>query len=78
VLPFVTSNMRELTGAQRVYVVLMNEVGHVHFHLLPRFEDDRSGDATALLGLSAKPDGVPTGLELARQIRDEWTRRGRV
>jgi spore coat polysaccharide biosynthesis protein SpsF len=43
---------RKVLGAERLYVLLLNEAGHVHLHLVPRYPgDDPAGFDPALLRL---------------------------
>ncbi|RZS32281.1 diadenosine tetraphosphate (Ap4A) HIT family hydrolase [Herbihabitans rhizosphaerae] len=64
---------RKVLGAQRLHVQLLNEAGHVHFHLVPRYpDDDRSVFALALLRVDA-PAGAPDSASAARSVLAELT-----
>jgi len=72
VLQFVVSELEGLPGVVRVYVLLLNEAGHVHFHLVPRFFWEKGGDPIGLLGAATKSPDCKDGVIAAKEIHDNW------
>jgi diadenosine tetraphosphate (Ap4A) HIT family hydrolase len=53
--------IENFTGATRVYVACLNELGHVHFHLVPRYAGDTQLGADLLR--TPAPAGIPARVD---------------
>lgn len=47
--------IRSAAHAERVYVLLLNEAGHVHWQLVPRWRGDPEGEVLTLLRATSQP-----------------------
>ena len=72
ILRFVVAELERMAGVERVYALLLNEAGHVHFHLVPRFFWEEPGEPMRLVNATTKPPDVETGLVAAKRIHDSW------
>ena len=67
-LPVIDSVLRELSGAERIHVVLLAESApHVHWHFIPRYDDDPAG--VAGMALLASPPSVPEPERIVERVR---------
>jgi spore coat polysaccharide biosynthesis protein SpsF len=67
-LRWIDPAMRAVTGAERIQVLLINEAGHIHLHLVPRYESDEPARfGPGLLNVPA-PRGAPTPVAAAAAV----------
>lgn len=73
-LRFISEQVRLQTGAERLYVALLNEGSppHVHFHLLPRFAGDSEDIRGWGLHAAPSPAKEVDSRQLARAIQERW------